>query len=561
MQKTKLWLLSQFKGIYLVLLALIIVGFNFVLNDALHQKIHRSGQLLVKQVFELKIDTSINNHVLMELVKSHGFMLKSDLLAKRLAHFINLEREVFNYKTVSLNLYHSPTWIMESYLFILLNLVVLGAASWFYRWWSMLKTSDISAFKNTPISANRRVKQQTQAHLIKPVKTCELSSLYGVAPVYHNLFALIECDCKFDKHTDKEASFKVIIAKDFSELSAVSVKLLNSNYLAITLANVATTELDLYIERLHQHIFIACQNHQSNISRKHIKIGVCNYRLGAEQAMVYQLANSALIASQKNVLRHCHRLSLSSRYEKVLSSEQLIESIKKNKFILFFQPLFDLNSGEILQHEALIRVRHDIHGLLGARYFINNDFSDQDALILDNAVLTQVEKLLSSEPSSSIVSINLHPKNWFNKGFWQWFTPQVSDFKHRSKLQFEISEANFFAHTDALKDVFDIINEGRSHIVIDNVKSSGNIAKLLHYQQVCGLKLAYELVHGINEKTQHQIQIKKIVDACNLLNIPVFATGVETQKELFMLTKLGVAGAQGFYFSEPLQALNQAAFH
>ena len=97
--------------------------------------------------------------------------------------------------------------------------------------------------------------------------------------------------------------------------------------------------------------------------------------------------------------------------------------------------------------------------------------------------------------------------------------------------------------------------------MIDNVKSSEKVAVLADYNQVCGLKLSYELIHLLNEKTQNQRQIKKIVEAANLLNLPVYAVGVETQKELFTLAKLGVVGAQGFYFSEPLQEFTQAVFH
>ena len=83
----------------------------------------------------------------------------------------------------------------------------------------------------------------------------------------------------------------------------------------------------------------------------------------------------------------------------------------------------------------------------------------------------------------------------------------------------------------------------------------------IHCEEVIGLKLSYELVHLVNEKSHNQKCIKEIVDAGKMLNLPVYAVGVETQKELIMLTKLGVAGAQGFYFSEPLQELTQAVFH
>ncbi|MBH0025469.1 EAL domain-containing protein [Pseudoalteromonas sp. SWN29] len=562
MQKTKHWLLKNFKGISFVLFLMMVISFNFILNDALHQKVHVSGQQFVKQVFELNLSPSINNDVLIALAKSEGFMLEVQKSVEHFRFLVNLEREVFTYKTLSLSLYHYPAWVTQSYLFILLNLIILGAVNWSYRWWRLLKVNHKVAFKNQVIQPTKTTQQkQKKTQLIKQVKSCELSSLYGANAVSHSLFLLIECDCSFDKKTDKEASFKVLITKKLTELKGASVKELNSSYLAVTLPNIPINELDSYIEKLHKNLFLICQNHQKNITHKDIKIGACDYQIGADQVTVYQLAKSALVLSQSNLLQHCHRLALNHCQEKLLSSKQVIENIKKNKFILFFQPLFELSSGEILQHEALIRVRHSQLGLLAARYFIKQVYSNQDALILDKAVITQVKKLMLSEPSALTVSINLHPKNWFNNAFWEWVTNQIAELKLNAKLQFEISEIEFFTHRELLTNALNIIKKGHSHIIIDNIKSSEKVAMLVGYSQVCGLKLSYELVHLLNENTQNQKKIKKIVEAANLLNLPVYAVGVETQKELFTLDKLGVVGAQGFYFSEPLQEFTQAVFN
>ena len=410
------------------------------------------------------------------------------------------------------------------------------------------------------IQPTKIIKQkQNKIRLIKQVKKCELSSLYGVNRASHSLFLLIECD--FDKKTDKEAIFKVLITRKLTGFKDVSVKILNSNYLAITLPHISTPELDSYVEKLHQSVFLLCQNYQKSMTHKNIKIGACDYRVGADKIAVYQLAKSALMLSQSSSVQHYHRLALNYYQEKPLSSKQVIENIKKNKFILFFQPLFELSSGEILEHEALIRVRHSQLGLLAARYFINQVYSNQDALILDKAVITQVKKLMLSESSAQTVSVNLHPKNWFNDVFWEWLPSQIAELKLSAKLQFEISETEFFTHRKSITNALNIIKKSRSQIVIDNVKSSEKVAVLADYNQVCGLKLSYELIHLLNEKTQNQRQIKKIVEAANLLNLPVYAVGVETQKELITLDKLGVVGAQGFYFSEPLQEFTQAVFN
>lgn len=556
MKISELWILKQFKGVYFVFFLFALVIFNIVLNEALHQKISVSGQQLVKQVFELNLTPSVDNEVLIALVKSKGFMLEAQESATHLKHFSSIKREVFTYKTLSLNLYHYPAWVMQSYLFILLNLVLLGAASWYYRWWELLALNRINLTKHTSEKSTKTI-QQKQIEFIEQVKSCEISSLYGINLPLHSLFLLIECNCHFEEKIDKDASFKVLVTKAFSELKGVSVNILESNYLTLTLQNVPIPELDLYIERVHKSIFLLCQNYQKNIAPSNIKIGACDYRLGSDKIVVYQLAKSALASSKSNVLQNFHRLPLKHTQEIILSSEQVIKSIKKNKFILIFQPLFELSTGDILQHEALIRIRHRPYGLLAARYFINQINSIHDALILDKAVIRQVKKLIQSESSTLTVSVNLHPKNWFNNVFWEWLPSQIAELKLSAKLQFEISEAEFFKYRKSITHALNAINEIRAQIVIDNVQSCDKITALVNYNEVCALKVSYDLVHLVNENLQNQKQIKKIVAAAKLLNLPVHAVGVETKKELFMLTKLGIVGAQGFYFSEPLQEFTQ----
>ncbi|WP_354384675.1 EAL domain-containing protein [Pseudoalteromonas sp. S558] len=557
MQQVRLWFLNQFKAIYLLFLVLSLIALNLTLNNALHDKAHRSGQQFVKQIYELQIDPIIDSQIVTALAQSRGFMLKLDPSS---ASLIQPERDVFSYKTLNISLYHYPSWIVESYLFILLNLIIFGTARWFYKWRDTLKLSQLNSLQYLiakPSTADvKKIKS-----LIKPLKSRELRTLDKEVVTCHSLYVLIECDCRFDKHTDQEVSFKILIIKSFPELRGSSFKLLDSGSFAITLLNVPITELDRYIERLYQRIFLLCQQHQKTIVRKNIKVGACDYCFEDDQTNVYQLAKSALTLSQFSLLQHCHRLSLSDNQEKGITSKQIIENIKTNKFVLSFQPLFDLTDGDILQHEAIIKVRYNTHGLLDAKSYITQVKTAKDALMIDKSILTKILKLVVTENSPLTVSINLHPENWLSTQFWGWLSVCVDDLKLSSRLQFEISDDYFFAHKAAVINAFRVIKKDSAHIILDNVNSSKNIPMLINYKEVCGLKLSYQLVHLINEKTQHQKQIKRIINAGKLLNLPVYAVGVETQKELLTLTKLGVAAAQGFYFSRPLQELTEAVFH
>ncbi|MCQ8879168.1 EAL domain-containing protein [Pseudoalteromonas shioyasakiensis] len=559
-------MLSAYIGVCLLVLGV----FNLLLSEVLHKKVHVIGTEIAQQVYELNLNLIADKEVIAALAKARGFMLEPHSLPAHFPAFTHLESEIFNYQTVSLQLYHWPSWVVESYLFILLNLVVIGAAVWGYRWWALLiKRYEKEAFKAPEKlatyhsllapSPQQKADSNNKAITHKPIKQDAMTKLYCLHQNNHCFFALFYWSYPFPESIDLESHFKLVITKGFTELPGVSIRLLISGGVAITLQGVPQTQLDKYTHKLHQIIYQASLVYRGDLSRKDIKIGICNYRTGADQAIVYQLTKSALEQAKQSPWQHVHRAPFNHTYAEVLKNteEELPEYISKKKFILFFQPLFELDSGEILQHEALIRIRHKSLGLLSAKQFIPHLKTNNQLMQLDIAVIEHVIALLKSEPSSLIVSINLHAFNWFNASFWQWFEEKVGGFKAADKLQFEISAEDFYAQQDKLAPAIKQIKAVHGSVLVDNVLNVDKLAFLSEFKLVKGIKLGYEVIHGIDKSLKQQKIVRHIIMKSNHLNLPVYGVGVETQQELQVLQKLGVTAAQGFYFTEPLQEFTQ----
>jgi len=543
-------------GIYIATFFVLQITFNIFLEKALHQKVHLTGAKITQQIQQLNLSPSKNKEIIAVLAQEHGFMLEPELASPYFKGLIAEQSEVFTYKNVSLELFHYPSWLVESHLFILLNVLLMGAACWSYSC-GKKRLSAMTHKRKLGVCSHRNGKKTA----IQSEHMAHTITLYGIQRNRHHCFALLYWSQTFPDNVDLDSHFKVVISKGFRELERTSVKLLASGGLAVTLENIPLVDIDDYVKKLHQVIFQAARVYRADLSRKGIKVGVCNYRPGADQAVVYQLAKSALVIAKQNTWQHTHRIAFSYTQKNILenSNENISGYIEKKKFMLFFQPLFDLTSGDILQHEALIRVRHKSLGMLSAKQFIPHLNTDEDALKLDQGVLEQVIKLLQAEPATLPVSINLHSLNWFNGQFWHWFNEHISSLKNAHKLQFEIAEEDFFNHIEKLEDAFSFIRNVSSHVVIDNIKASSDIALLRTFDEVSGLKLSFELIHGIDGQLKQQKVVQQIVKQANALSLPVYGVGVETQQELNTLKKLGVLAAQGFYFSEPLHEFTHAS--
>ena len=87
------------------------------------------------------------------------------------------------------------------------------------------------------------------------------------------------------------------------------------------------------------------------------------------------------------------------------------------------------------------------------------------------------------------------------------------------------------------------------------IKNNFNYDLFVKYN-IKSFKLNYSLVQNIHSDINKQKKVKEIISFAKAHFLPVFATGIEQKLELDTLKNLGVLGAQGHYFSEPLQELS-----
>lgn len=68
------------------------------------------------------------------------------------------------------------------------------------------------------------------------------------------------------------------------------------------------------------------------------------------------------------------------------------------------------------------------------------------------------------------------------------------------------------------------------------------------------MKLHPGLVRNIEKRTENQLLVQSLVEACKGTQTQVFAAGVRSRSEWQMLTERGVTGGQGDFFaaSQPL---------
>jgi len=440
----------------------------------------------------------------------------------------------------------------------------------FIKLYDLLFFSFFSKKVNHPNQSKQLIHNQKNTSTVEPKLNVSLLGFEtkdtdNINSRNKKIFSIIEVS-KIEITDTLITVLKAQLCECFLESNHVSIKKLNQECFTLTLNKSALDKNELFIQKLHEVIVKSiCLFDKSEVKRdlaSSLKMGICDFNAGANQMMVYQLAQSALMISKNSewLSYYCYSYNHTQTQLLALTSSDISDYIEKKRYILLFQPVFSIFNGDILQHEALIRIRHETLGLLNASQLLPNVKSQQQMQLLDKAIVTQVMNVINSEAGYQHVSINLYQTSWLDIAFFSWLIKVLICSKNHKNIILELSEIDLLNKENQLQHALHLVKSHNISLVLDKVEGAildKKITQALFVKyNIKSFKLSYNLVHNINFDINKQKKVKEITSFAKDCFLPVFAVGIEQKLELDVLKKLGVVGAQGHYFSEPLQELS-----
>ena len=537
-----------FKWYFTIASLLMVYFLNALLVHLFHLQIHQRGMQFAQSISILS-DTDKTDDNLELLAKQFNLQLVSYNTSPPL-QVKNVDK--FEFADITIFIKHPNVWQEYANILVLFNLLFIGILVFGYRWWLI--------YKVRPLSLRRVQKKTLPTETVSILPTIQHPR--SADERLFNIFALIKWSYHLDENTDAKQHFSIQFHKHFSVYSKCSIKYLNSGALAVTLEQVAWGDVSAVSKKMHEVAFQVLFAVRGDLSRKTVKLGGCYYHPKSDQTKVYQLARSALTVASNNVWQHIHLTPLNKTHEITIKNSEadFITYIQNGRFILFFQPLFCFSTQEITQSEALLRVRHEQLGLIAAKQFVPQLHSKESLWILDTLIVEHTFKVLIEDKGYLLASVNIHAINWCEPKFINWLLCGLEKNKLASRVLFEMTLDDFCHHIGQLRSIARQFDELGTGLVLDHVSKPFRVKDLRDIKCIKALKLAFELVHSIDGSLAQQKVVRQIVRLGNQLGLPVYAVGVETQSELKCLQRLGVKGAQGYYFSEPLQQLELAGY-
>lgn len=250
---------------------------------------------------------------------------------------------------------------------------------------------------------------------------------------------------------------------------------------------------------------------------------------------------------------------LSQRQDKRMSlATRLHRAIEKQEFILYYQPIINLDVGAMVGVEALIRWQNEDGMLISPQDFI--PVAEDTGLILPigDWVLEEACGRLRDWGQRDIslsIAVNLSVRQ-----FWQGeIVAKVLDVISaagisRNMLELEITESAMTTDPERMEAIIRHFKEEGMTISLDDFGTGYSSLSRLKHLPIHTLKIDKSFVDGVPADKEDVAIVSATVHMAQSLELCCLAEGIETVEQYRFLRNMGCEFGQGYYFCKPVPA-------
>jgi len=286
-------------------------------------------------------------------------------------------------------------------------------------------------------------------------------------------------------------------------------------------------------------------------------IGISMSHAGADGDGLLRDADAAMYRAKACGRDRSERFDEAMRAEatRLLDLEaDLRRAILQDAFEPFFQPIVRLSDGVVIGHEALLRWRHELHGILPPADFIG--VGEDSGLIeqVDWLMYRRVIGLMATADCPGYVSINVSPRHFRSDDFVERLLFLLeSAGADPARLRIEITEVALLDDAPRALRMLSQLRERGVLVLLDDFGTGFSALSYLHRFPIQALKIDQSFVQGLGSDLHAEslALVRAILALAGTLGIDTIAEGVETQAQRDMLDELGCQYGQGYLYGRP----------
>jgi len=282
---------------------------------------------------------------------------------------------------------------------------------------------------------------------------------------------------------------------------------------------------------------------------------------GSTPAEVLQAADAAMYSIKSDPSAGYYGFYSEELHNKLLNQIEieraLIPAIKNETFVLYYQPVFDKDKGQIVSAEALVRWEHAEKGIIRPDIFIS--IAEKSRLIVDLGkwVVRQACEDLANWKKSGFglkhISVNVSARQLNNDQFPAFIQQTLEENQlEPGNLVLEVTETAIMDNYETGKKVIDRLRKMGLKISIDDFGTGFASLSYLKLLPADYLKIDRIFIMGLPADTHDGAVIESLASLATTFDLTLIAEGVETTEQADYLHDKGVNYLQGYLYSKPL---------
>jgi len=244
-------------------------------------------------------------------------------------------------------------------------------------------------------------------------------------------------------------------------------------------------------------------------------------------------------------------------YKQFELRNSLVNAISEKQLDVYFQPLVNLKTNEILGAEALIQWNHPSWGMIMPDELI--PIAEETGLIIDienwmfREICETYARWMDEGRPAVKISVNYSIVNFYEKNFVENIKHTLEEFDlNPGFLIIEISDKIITGNQELILLNINSLQEVGIQVAFDNFGTEFSSFQYLSLFHIDILKLDDGFIKKAMVDRKSNIIVCNLVRMCRELEIKLAAIGIDTIEHLTYLKSLNFHTGQGYLYSKPI---------
>lgn len=242
-------------------------------------------------------------------------------------------------------------------------------------------------------------------------------------------------------------------------------------------------------------------------------------------------------------------------------ANDLREALANNQLQVWFQPIAEVATGEVVKAEALLRWVHPDRGMVSPAQFVpiaeeNGCIHDIGNWVFQRSAL-MAKKWSDLFPSvggdAPSISVNLSPRQFTRGDFSDHWAAYINEIGLQTEsIVVEITEGLLLSDASDILGKLENLRAAGMQVALDDFGTGYSAMAYLKKFPIDYLKIDRSFVRDIDADANDRAIAEAIVAMAHKLGIKVVAEGVETEAQRDILASVGCEYLQGYLYAKPM---------